>query len=164
MHRENGFLSARFACPKSSLITRCISTAVHGKAKNDTKIVAKRTEYEQQPSLLAFGCSSYSYSYSAQRYSYSLAVRWLSQCHASIHRNVGPPPALSRWSHDWQLPQRSPQNIVRWGKAPTRRKVNSGGGGLVAVSCCPHWDEPSGRRSRAPVGRPSSCQLLPPLG
>ena len=33
---------------------------------------AKRTEYEEQPSLLAIGCSSYSYS--AQRYSYSLAV------------------------------------------------------------------------------------------
>ena len=44
---------------------------------------AKRTEYEEQPSLLAIGCSSYSYS--AQRYSYSLAVRWLSQPMSCFH-------------------------------------------------------------------------------
>lgn len=35
--------------------------------------------------------------------------------------------------------QHSPKKLVCWGKAPTRRKVNSG-------------------------GRPCSCQLLPPLG
>ena len=34
---------------------------------------------------------------------------YLSPCHASIHRNVGPPPALSRWSHDWQLPTLPPK-------------------------------------------------------
>jgi hypothetical protein len=45
-----------------------------------------------------------------------------------------------------------PKISLCWGKAPTRRKVNSGGG-LVAVSCCPTGMNPvegeAERRGRA---------------
>jgi hypothetical protein len=59
----------------------------------------------------------------------------------------GPPPALCRWSRDWQLPIAAPSPLSAWGFAPSESLALSAAK-PVAASCCSHRDEPGGKGIR----------------